>query len=100
MLVVSAILAIVLVLAAVFSAVVGPISAVVIVRRRWRSGDRRGISGTPIVGSVLGFVAILVAPLGSIGARLAWSWVPLAVEVSVLGLCWGYWIASGSASAP
>jgi hypothetical protein len=49
--------------------------------------EDRGVSGTPVVGSVLGCFAVLFSPIGTIGDRFLRSWVPLAVEAAVLGTC-------------
>lgn len=49
-------------------------------RRIARLNEDRSVSGVWFLGSILGFVAVLIAPAGDIGSRLAWSWIPLAAE--------------------
>lgn len=58
-----------------------PILSFVDCRKIARRNEDRGVSGVWLVGSVVGFVAILAAPVGSFDERLKWSWVPLAAEV-------------------
>lgn len=50
----------------------------------------------PIVGSIIGFLAILFAPiLRTIGVRFSWSWAPLAAEAAIFALLLVYWNVSG-----
>jgi hypothetical protein len=88
-------ISLVLALISVLAAVVAPIAAILTVRRHAERGEERGVSTMPLVGSVVGFVAILLAPLGSVTARLRWSWLPLAIEATVVTLCWALWLACG-----
>jgi hypothetical protein len=92
---VLAAIALILALISVMAAVVAPIAAILTIRRHAKRGEERGVSTMPLVGSVLGFVAILLARLGSITARLRWSWLPLAIEATVVTLCWAFWLACG-----
>ena len=92
-----AILSSVLALGSVLNAVVAPVLVLLAKRRFIRNNEDRSVSGTPVLGSVLGFVAILLAPIRTIGDRLTWSWAPLAIEASVLALLFAYWKLSGLA---
>jgi hypothetical protein len=56
--------------------------------RRARRNDPRHVSLTPIVGTIFGTFAVLLAPVGSsIGSRAMWAWMPLATEVVVYLAC-------------
>jgi hypothetical protein len=79
-------------LVSVFLILVVRIGATIANARRARSGDTRHVSATPVIGSVIGFIAVLIAPVGSFLERLRWSWLPLAIEVAVLGLCIAAWL--------
>lgn len=90
-LVVQAILLAALALASVLSAVVVPILAFIANLRHVVRREDRHVSTTPVVGSVLGFLAVICLPIGPVRDRLAWSWAPLGVELVIIGLthvCW------------
>lgn len=77
-------------IAGLFAALVGvvfPIAATVENMRRARRGDRSHVSLTPLIGTIFGTFAVLSAPVGSIGARAKWAWMPLAIEVAVYLAC-------------
>ena len=71
-------------------------TAVLLANRRIVLANEDGhVSGIPFVGSILGLFALLLAPMGSLGERFAWSWVPFAAEAVVFGLSLAYWHLSG-----
>jgi hypothetical protein len=72
---------------AAFAAIVFPIAATVENVRRARRGDKRHVSLVPLVGTIFGAFAVLLAPIGSMGDRAKWVWVPLLVEVVVYVAC-------------
>jgi hypothetical protein len=88
-----AVLSATLALASVLFAVMVPILAL-LANRSLVLQDRH-LSTTPVVGTILGSLAVVLAPIGTLHDRLAWSWVPFAVEVGVFGLCFAYWNLSG-----
>jgi hypothetical protein len=53
------------------------------------------VSGLPVVGSLVGFLAIALAPIGTARERIVWSWLPAAGEATVVGLIALLWIVSG-----
>ncbi len=77
------------------SAVVIPIGAFLGSRAMVLRAQPGHVSATPILGTVTATIAVLVAPVATLGARLRWSWVPLAVEVAVNALLAAVWYASG-----
>jgi hypothetical protein len=77
-------LSMVLALLSVVSAVVIPVCAALEMRSRALRHEGGGVSLTPVVGTIAGFLAILLAPVGTIRERVVWFWVPLASEVAVL----------------
>lgn len=79
------------------NAIVAPVLVLLTKRRLVRKNEERTVSGTPLFGGVLGFLAFLLAPVETIGVRLKWSWTPLAVEVSMLAITFAYWRLSGLA---
>lgn len=90
-----AVLATVTTVAGLFFVLGVPILALLANRDRVLRGEDRHVSGLPVVGSLLGFLAVVVAPIGTLRERLAWAWVPLAVEATVFGLCLVFWNLSG-----
>ena len=74
-----------------FLAVVVPIGALFDNRRLVLRNEDRHVSTTPVMGILVGFVAVLFAPIATLGDRLSWSWVPLAVEGAVYGAGLAYW---------
>ncbi len=92
------VLAVMSVLLGVFgfvSAVAIPIGAFFALRAMVLRGQRGHVPATPIVGTITGTIAILVAPAATFGERLRWSWVPIAVEVAIYALLAALWYASG-----
>lgn len=57
--------------------------------------EDRNVSGTPLVGSIAGTLAVLLAPIGTFRDRVVWAWVPLALEVALYGLLLALWSATG-----
>ena len=55
-------------------------------RRIARQNEDRGVSGVWVIGSVLGLLALIAAPVGTPRERLAWAWVPLAAEVVMIAV--------------
>lgn len=90
-----AVLSILFALAYGFIAIAMPILVVVANRSHVRWNVDRNVSGLPIVGSILGLFALGTAPIGTLGERMAWCWVPLVLEVFVVGCCVAYWNLSG-----
>lgn len=76
-------------------AVLVPIGSILALRRHVLQDEDRGASNCPLVGSVAGFLAVVVAPIGTIGNRVVWAWAPLAIEVTVFLLIVLFWIVSG-----
>ena len=70
--------------AALYLIVGFPILIFVDCRRIVRRNEDRGVSGVWGVGSVVGVLAIVAAPVLTVRERLAWAWVPIAVEVVVV----------------
>ena len=70
-----------------FAGVVFPILATIENVRRARRGDRRHVSLTPLIGTIFGTFAVLLAPIGSIGWRAKWAWMPFVIEVAVYLAC-------------
>ena len=62
--------------------------ATIVVAVRWIRTRQRG-SGMPLVGGVLAGVALVVLPVAEVSTRLKLCWLPLASELSVLGILWG-----------
>ncbi|MEJ7733014.1 MAG: hypothetical protein WKG00_27930 [Polyangiaceae bacterium] len=92
--IVLAVISILLAVAGLVSAVVVRVAATVANHRLATRGEDGHVSSTPLVGSILGFVAILLAPVGTISQRIRWAWVPLALEVTVaLGCGLAFWLA-------
>lgn len=87
--------ALALALFAFLCAVLVPVGNMLECRRIVLQNEDRGGSTCMSVGSVAGFLAIILAPVGTLGHRLLWSWVPLAIEASVVLLLTVSWIASG-----
>lgn len=74
-----------------FCAVFVPFAAMLTARGYVVRGEDKHCSTTPLVGSIAGVVAILVAPLATLGARVVWVGSPLVLEFGVLvlvGLVW------------
>jgi hypothetical protein len=89
------VLSLILGVISVLLAVVVRVVATLETRRFVLRNEVRHVSGVPLVGSFFGFFAVLLAPMGTLTQRFAWSWVPLAVEVTVFGLALVYWNLSG-----
>jgi hypothetical protein len=97
---VSVLLGIVSLALAVFAtlcAVLVPVGSILAMRRYVLRDEHRGVSNCPLVGAVAGFLAVVVAPIGTIRSRVVWSWAPLAIEVSVFLLVAVLWNVSGLA---
>ena len=81
----------------ILCAVLVPVGGIVEMRRRVLKAEAGGVSTCPLIGSVAGSLAVLVAPFGTLRSRVVWSWAPLAIEVSVLLLLGLLWKVSGLA---
>jgi hypothetical protein len=75
--------------------VIVPVAACLANRGKVLRGERGHVSTVPLVGSGVGFVAVLVAPIGTLGIRFAWSWMPLAIEATIFLVSLAYWRCSG-----
>ncbi len=53
------------------------------------------MSGTPVIGTIAGCLAVALLPIGTLLDRLLWAWVPAVVEALVLGAGIAYWKWSG-----
>lgn len=74
-----------------FCAVFVPFAAMLTARGYVVRGEDKHCSTTPLIGSIAGVVAIVVAPLATFGARVVWIGSPLVLELGVLvlvGLVW------------
>jgi hypothetical protein len=76
-------------------AIVLPILILVANRTLVLHREDRHVSGMPLLGSILGWLAVLVLPSGTLRSRLPWLCAPIAVEASVLAACVAYWSLSG-----
>jgi hypothetical protein len=72
-----------------------PIGAFTANRTLVLRNEDRHVSTTPIVGTVAGTLAVLVAPIGTAGDRLIWSWLPLGVEATLYLILRVLWNATG-----
>ena len=79
----------------VLLAIVVPIGAFVANRALVLRNEDRHVSATPIVGSIAGTLAVLLAPIGTIRERAVWAWVPITLEVTVYVVLVVLWIATG-----
>jgi hypothetical protein len=90
-----AVLSIIFAFASLFLAVVVPVIALLANRDLVLRNVDRHVSATPVVGTIIGFFALVLAPIGTLGQRIVWCWVPVASEAIVLGCCVAYWNLSG-----
>jgi hypothetical protein len=67
---------IILAVASILLVVVVPFGALLANRNLVQRNEDRHVSGLPVVGSLVGFLAIALAPIGTARERIVWSWVP------------------------
>jgi hypothetical protein len=90
-----AVLSSVLALASTFFVVVLPFLILLENRRLVARNEDRHVSGVLTVGSLVGGLAIVLAPLGAMRDRVAWLWVPVAAEAVTFLVSGAYWTLSG-----
>ncbi len=95
MVLVRSVLAIALGAVYVLSAIVVAVGAFLENRRLVLRNEDRHVSATPIVGSIAGTLAVLIAPVGALRDRAVWLWVPFAVEAALYGLLVVLWSSTG-----
>ena len=88
-------LAIILMMCAALAGIVMPVGAFIENRALVLRNVDRNVSMLPLTCSVVGLVAVVLAPVGTLRSRIIWCWVPLGVEALVLLLLGVYWQVSG-----
>ncbi len=86
-----------LTLVSAFLVVVVPFQVFVCAARATRRNEDRSFSLVPLVGSIAGAIAVLIAPVGDVRNRWPWALAPLGVEVIIVLTLTALWHITGLA---